>query len=109
MLISVTQAVSIAAPRAVVLDFVGDASTLPLWAPAAPGDIDVRVSRQLGTVDFFAPGAPAPGAFSRVLPNGHGSEYLFTRFYAATTTPGDIADGNAVIARELEAVRRHCG
>jgi hypothetical protein len=108
MLISVTQAVSIAAPLDVVLDFVGDAANLLVWAPSAPRDIDVRMSRPLGTVDFFASRAQAPGAFSRVLPNGHGSEYLFTRFCAAATPPEDVARGNAVIARELEAVRRHC-
>lgn len=105
MLISVTQAVTIDAPPDAVLDFVGDAKNLPVWAPGAPRGLDVRVSRELGTVDFVA---ARGGAYSRVLPNGSGSEYVFTRFERAGAAPDEIAQGNAVIAQELEAVRRHC-
>jgi hypothetical protein len=102
MLISSTQAIFIDAPPEVVLDFVGEAGNLPAWAPGAPAGLDIRISRELGTVDFVA---GAGRAYSRVLPNGRGTEYLFTRFYAESTPADEIARDDAVIAQELEAVR----
>jgi hypothetical protein len=121
-----TQTISIDAPPAAVLDLVGDPARLPAWAPAfaatirpdgeqwlvnpGPGEfaIDVRVSRELGTVDFLAAGLPAGvevGAFSRVVANGKGSEFSFTQFLG----PGDDLDERrAVVAAELQAVRAIC-
>jgi hypothetical protein len=102
MLISSTQSIFIDAPPEVVLDFVGDPRNLPAWAPGAPAALDIRVSRELGTVDFVA---AAGRAYSRVLPNGRGTEYLFTRFFAESTPADEIARDDAVIAQELETVR----
>src|SRR4051794_3529999 len=63
-----TRSISIQAPPATVLDVVGDARTLPRWAPnfaesvRAEGDywrvndellINLRVERELGTVDIL--------------------------------------------------------
>ena len=48
------------------------------------GEVAVRyvTDRDLGTIDFYlssAPGIEVP-AFSRVVPNGDGAEYIFTQF-----------------------------
>ena len=124
-----TQTISIDAPRDVVLDLVGDPLALPRWAPAFAGTIrpggdawivdtgdgelriDVRVSREFGTVDFLAAGLPPGveiGAFSRVVANGRGCDYAFTQFLAPGATADEVARRRAVVADELEAVRRLC-
>ena len=113
MLIGLTETISIQAAPDVVREFVGDPGNLPLWAPAvarAEVQIDVRVSPDLGTVDFFAalPGGGVASAFSRVVPNGDGSEFLFTRFLGEHAGPADLAAARAVVCEELEAVRRCC-
>ena len=121
-----TQTISIAAPPAAVLAIVGDPQQLPLWAPdfarsirpdgedllvetgAGELRIHVRVSPELGTVDFLAAGLPAGvevGAFSRVVANGSGSEYGFTQFLGPDD---DLAERRAVVAAELETVRAMC-
>jgi hypothetical protein len=82
---------------------VSEPRNLSAWAPGAPAGLDIRVSRELGTVDFVA---GAGRAYSRVLPNGRGTEYLFTRFFAESTPPDEIARDDAVIAQELETVRQ---
>ena len=124
-----TQTISIDAPRDVVLGLVGDPPALPSWAPAfarairpdgeqwivdtGEGDlrIRVRVSREHGTVDFLVAGLPDGvelGAFSRVVPNGRGCEFSFTQFLAADATDAELERRRAVVAGELEAVRRIC-
>ena len=129
MLTSDTQAITIAAPPEVVLDYVGDARNLPDWAPAFAqgvqpdgehwivdsGDaqlrIDVRVVREVGTVDFLRPGTEPGidiGAFARVVRNGEGSDFMFTRFFEPGTSAAQIADAQAVVAGELEAVKARC-
>src|SRR3954453_15252805 len=102
---SVTSSISIQAPPSAVLDLVGDATTLPRWAPgfaqavraqgghwvvhtgAGEALIALRVSRERGTVDIVSVDQPARGVFTRVLANGDGSEYLFTQFF-----PASVAD-----------------
>jgi hypothetical protein len=121
-----TQSISIDAPPALVLALVGDPTRLPDWAPdfaravRRDGDdwmidtgsgelrIRVRVKHALGTVDFLAAGLPAGvevGAFSRVIPNASGNEYTFTQFLARED---DLEHRRAVVAAELETVRRLC-
>ena len=118
-----TRSISIAAPPSAVLAFVGDARTLPRWAPAftrsvepedghwridGGGLVDVRVSRERGTVDIVAADHPARGAFSRVIANGEGSEYLFTLQFPAGTSEAAVARQLAVVETELRAVRDAC-
>jgi hypothetical protein len=125
-----TRSISIDAPPDVVLGLVSDATLLPRWAPAfaravrpAEGDrwlidtgegevpIRVRVSREHGTVDFLLAGVPPGleiGAFSRVVPNGQGSEYIFTRFFADAMPDIELAEQTAVVAVELQTVRALC-
>src|SRR4029079_13298864 len=80
---SETRSISIQASPAKVLDLVGDANALPRWAPnfatsVRPENghwlvddellIDLRVDRELGTVDILRPKLPPTGAYSRVVP-----------------------------------------
>jgi hypothetical protein len=123
---SETRSISIGVPPDAVLDIVGDARTLPSWAPgfaraieadgelwvidtgAGEARIDVRVAREQGTVDIVSADDPRRGAFTRVLPNGVGSEYLFTLFFPETAGEDAIAAQMAVVEAELRAVRDLC-
>jgi uncharacterized protein YndB with AHSA1/START domain len=121
-----TRSVSIAAPPAAVLALVADPQRLPEWAPAfargvqPDGDewlidtregqarITVRVSPEHGTVDLLRATDPTRGAFSRVVPNRDGSEYLFTLVFPDGTAETAIAQQMATVEDELEAVRALC-
>ncbi len=95
-----TRTVTIDAAPEDVLAFVADPANLPRWAigfakdvrhepegwvvTTAQGDIAISIEADArwGTVDFrmeIAPGL-AMTAYSRVVPNGDGCEYLFTQF-----------------------------
>jgi hypothetical protein len=97
-----TQTVTIAAPPYKVFEFVADGANLPRWAigfaasvhPAdssggwvvttGHGDdvpVKIRSDRDAGTVDFHMTPAPEAStcAYSRVVPNGTGADYLFTQ------------------------------
>jgi hypothetical protein len=121
-----TRSIAIAAAPETVLDLVGDARALPRWAPdfarsvRPDGEhwivdngrqevrIDVRVEREAGTVDFVSADDPRLGAFTRVLANGGGSEYLFTSLFPDGTDGAAVAVRLAVIESELETVRDLC-
>jgi hypothetical protein len=118
-----TRTISIAAPPATVLDVVADPTNLPRWAPAfaravrPDGDdwivdtgegelrIQVRVSRELGTVDLLRPGQPETGAFTRTVRNGDGSEFAFTLFFPPGTPDEAVARQAEVVEEELRTVR----
>jgi hypothetical protein len=68
----------------------------------------VRVSRERGTVDILAADDPRRGAFSRVIANGAGSEYLFTLQFPDGTGEDAVARQMAVVEAELRAVRDAC-
>jgi hypothetical protein len=121
-----TRTISIAAPPATVLGYVGDPRRLPDWAPAfargirpdgedwlvdtGEGElrIAVRVSPEHGTVDLLSADDPTRGAFTRVVDNHGGSEYLFTLFFPEGTPEEVIARQMATVEAELETVRTHC-
>jgi polyketide cyclase/dehydrase/lipid transport protein len=120
---SETRQISIPAPPGKVLDVVGDAQALPRWAPnfattvrAEDGHwvvndelhVDLRVDRELGTVDILRPKLPPTGAYSRVVPNGEGSEYLFTLFFPDGAEEAAITKQMATVEEELRAVRELC-
>jgi hypothetical protein len=127
---SITRSISINAPPQVVLGLVADPTALPRWAPAfaraarpAGGDrwildtgkcevtVRVRVSDELGTVDFLMADAPRGleiGVFSRVLRNGCASELVFTRFVPDSMSEIEVAEQRAVVAVELQTVRALC-
>jgi hypothetical protein len=118
-----TRSISIAAPPEAVLAVVGDPYRLPDWAPAfatavepegdhwliGSGDaqfpIAVRVSREHGTVDLVSTTDPTRGAFTRVVHNQDGSEYLFTLSFPTGTDPEAIRAQMETVETELETVR----
>ena len=115
-----TKSVSIDAAPAKIVRFLSDPANLPRWAVGfaqsvrregqawrvrtAGGEVGLRVAAQesSGVVDFWI--SPSPGiealAASRVIPRGHGAEYIFTQFQG----PGmdDAAFKKSVQALEHE-------
>jgi uncharacterized protein YndB with AHSA1/START domain len=120
---SVTQTISIEAPPEAVLDLVGDPRNLPRWAPGfaravrEDGDgwiVDtgsgelrrhIPVSRAHGTVDYLAAPGARRGLFTRVVPNGDGSQLTFTFVLADGVDPEAQI---AILRSELDAVKRLC-
>jgi Polyketide cyclase / dehydrase and lipid transport len=120
---SQTRSIAIAAPPEAVVELLADGNRLPEWAPGfapevqADGDhwligsgggrfkIRIRSSVELGTVDFLAAADERAGAFGRVIPNGDGSEFLFTLQFPAGTDDETIEAQMRVVEEELEAVR----
>jgi hypothetical protein len=120
-----TQTISIDAPREAVLDLVSDPTAFPRWASgfaravrvdgpdwlvdSGEGEVRlyVRVSRELGTVDYLAAAAlPAEvGVFARVVPNGRGCDFVLTRFFPDAMADSELDDERAVVAVELQTVR----
>jgi hypothetical protein len=121
-----TRSITIAAPPRTVFALVSNPATLPDWAPGfahavrpdgehwiienAQGEARIRydVSPGQGTVDIAPADDPRPGAFTRVLPNGDGSEYQFTILFPPDTPEQAIVQQLSVIETELEAVRALC-
>jgi Polyketide cyclase / dehydrase and lipid transport len=121
-----TRTISIAAPPAVVLAVVADPRRLPEWAPAfargvqpdgegwlidtgeGRARITVRVSPEHGTVDLLRATDPTRGAFSRVVHNRDGSEYLFTLVFPDGTTEAAMSRQMTTVESELEALRALC-
>lgn len=124
--LTLTRSISIAASPQTVFDLVSDPATLPSWAPgfartARPegdhwiiendrgeGRIIFRTSREHGTVDILSADNPAQGAYTRVLPNGTGSEYQFTLQLPPGTPEAAVNEQMDVVETELEAVRKLC-
>jgi uncharacterized protein YndB with AHSA1/START domain len=117
---SETRSITIPAPPPRVIDVVADATALPAWAPAlartverdgehwridGEATIDLRVAREHGTVDIVAADDPSRGAFTRVVPNGGGSEFLFTLFFPEGTPEEAVETQMATVEEELRAVR----
>ena len=120
-----TRSVTIdAAPRA-VLGFVADPANLPRWAIGFAKDVrfddgrwvvgtgrgevglSVDVDERSGTVDFRM--EPGPGveavAYSRVVPNGTGAEYVFTQFQQPGTPDEVFGQLGETVAHELVALK----
>ena len=122
-----SRSIAVAASPATMLAYLSDHRNLPDWAPRfAPsiserggqllvrrddgGEFAIRleVSAERGTVDIVSALDPRRGAFTRVIPNGEGSEYVFTLFFDASTEPGVVAAQMTVVDDELTAVRDAC-
>jgi hypothetical protein len=120
------RSLGIAAAPAEVHAYLAEAGNLPAWAPGfasrvsrsgaswlvsrdgAEFTIDVLVEPRSGTVDFVAAGDHARGLFTRVLPNGEGSEVVFTLMFAPDTPEGAITAQMLTLETELAAVRNAC-
>ena len=123
-----TRTVSIAAPPAEVFAFVADPENLPRWAvgfcrairrdsdasdkwiaTTGSGAIPLRYSANAvrGVIDFYFEPSPnvEVAAFSRVLPNAAGAEYVFTQFQV-TGMSDDVFEGQVrTLIEELEVLR----
>jgi hypothetical protein len=123
-----TRAVTITAAATTVFEFVADPENLPRWAvgfcrairrdegapdrwivTTAQGDLPIRyvTDAALGVIDFYL--SPAPGveaaAFSRVVPNGEGAEYIFTQFQAPGM-PDEVFEAQVrALVAELQVLR----
>jgi hypothetical protein len=121
-----TQAISINALPDEVFAFVADPHNLPQWAvgfcrsirrdennrwlvttPSAEIPISFDCRAEARTIDFYF--TPAPGleaaAFSRVMPNGAGCEYVFTQFQVDGMS-GDAFDAQVqALVEELHVLR----
>jgi hypothetical protein len=121
-----TRSITIEAPPSVVFEFVADPANLPYWAvgfcrsirhhsqdrwlvTTASGEISMwyETNETTGTIDFrFSPrdGVEA-AAFSRVVSNGHGSEYIFTQFQLEGM-PNEVFEGQIrALEAELQVLR----
>ncbi len=120
-----TKSVTIQAPPPKVLEFLADPLNLPRWAigfakavkrdgsrwvvTTGSGKVGIRIEAnpRLGVIDFVM--TPAPGvevlAGSRVLPNGSGTEYVFTQFQP-NGMPDDVFEKNVTaLTQELTVLR----
>ena len=120
-----TQSIMIDVPLAAVHAFVAEPANLPRWAvgfaqgvrqengrwivQTGAGDMPVRVDADetCGAVDFHM--EPAPGvevsAFSRVVPAGEGSVYVFTQLQGPGM-PDAVFDAQAqALGHELVALK----
>jgi uncharacterized protein YndB with AHSA1/START domain len=118
-----TRSIAIAAPPQAVVELLADGSRLPEWAPefaraARPegdhwvidsGGVELKVRikavAEQGTVDIVGTEDERIGAFSRVLPNGNGSAFLFTLLFDPGVEAAAIEAQMKVVEGELEAVR----
>jgi hypothetical protein len=120
---SETRQISIQAPPETVLDLVGDPRALPRWAPnfattvepdgehwTVNGELGIhlRVDRELGTADILRTSNLRTGAYSRVIPNGEGSEFLFTLFFPDGTEEAAVRRQMEVVEEELLTIRSLC-
>jgi hypothetical protein len=124
---SATDAVTIEAPADHVFDFLAEPENLPRWAvgfarairPAndsgdwivttGQGEVQIRfvTDRAMGAIDFYI--SPAPGleaaAFSRVVPNGEGAEYVFTQFQTLGMPDHVFEQQVYTLGKELQLLR----
>ncbi len=122
---SSTRGVTIESSPAEVFDFLADPENLPKWAVGfcrsirregerwlvltSQGEVPIRIvaDREWGVIDFHF--APAPGveaaAYSRIVPNGDGAEYVFTQFQT-DGMPDHVFEGQVrALAEELLVLR----
>jgi hypothetical protein len=121
---SETRTIAIGTPPADVHAFISNPDNFPRWAPgfasavrrdgeqwivtSAQGDaaIVMAADRDAGTVDVLRAHDRTRGAFLRVLPNGTGSEILFTLFFAPERPVEAVAAQMRVVEDELDTIRR---
>jgi hypothetical protein len=120
-----TQTVTIAARPDRVVAYVGDGASLPRWAigfaqsvrPHGSGWLvttgrsevptTITVDDTTGTIDFRMQAGPDSDAtaYSRVVPNGEGSEFIFTQLQQPGVTDELFAQLVAAVGHELVALK----
>jgi len=126
LLQSRTLSISIGCRPDKVYAFVSNPGNLPRWAAGlcksvrksgagwiaetAQGAMNLRFAKNndLGVLDHYV--TPAPGVEiyvpMRVLPNGSGSELLFTLFKLPGMSDEKFAEDAGLVARDLETLKR---
>jgi hypothetical protein len=120
-----TQTITIAARADRVLAYVGDGAHLPQWAigfaksvrphgsgwlvTTGQGEVPttITVDDTAGTIDFRMQAAPDTDAtaYSRVVPNGEGSEFIFTQLQQPGVTDELFDQLVAAVGHELVALK----
>jgi hypothetical protein len=123
---STTVSVSIARPPRDVYAFVRDPEKLPQWAaglarsvrrdgdgwivemPDGPMRLRFAPANDFGVLDHYV--SPAPGVEflnpMRVVPNGAGSEVMFTVFQQPDMSDAQFANDVGLVERDLRALKR---
>src|SRR6516225_7880234 len=120
-----TQTISIDAAPMDVITFIADGANLPRWAigfatsvrphgsgwlvTTGQGEVPttITVDDAAGTIDFRMQAAPDTdaAAYSRVVPNGEGSEFIFTQLQQPGVTDELFAQLVAAVGHELAALK----
>ncbi|MEW6684206.1 MAG: SRPBCC family protein [Nitrospirota bacterium] len=121
----VHQTITIRATPNAVFDFVANIETLPQWAvvfcqklrrdgsrwivTTPGGEMTLRYASdpRSGVVDMYTSvaGGEEDVAYSRVIPNGDGSEYVFTFFQTSDISDQDFARMGAALKKELGVLK----
>lgn len=120
-----TITVSIACPPARVYAFASNPENVPRWVAfchsvrrsgadwimeTANGAMTIRFvpPNDLGVLDHYVIVAPGREILNpmRVVPNGEGSEFMFTLFQQPGMSDDDFAADAALVARDLETLKR---
>lgn len=125
-LASETLTVDISRPAAEVYHFASNPENMPDWAAAfvesveklegdwiattPNGQVKIRFVEQnpYGILDHYVTVAPGQEIHvpMRVIPNGSGSQVLFTLFRQAGMTDQRFADDRAMVERDLQTLKR---
>ena len=120
-----TQTITIEARPKDVVAFIADGENLPRWAigfaksvrcrqsgwivMTGQGEVGmtIAVNEDAGTVDFHM--EPAPGveatAYARAVPNGEGTEFVFTQMQQPGVTDGVFEQLVGAVRHELVTVK----
>jgi hypothetical protein len=125
------QSIQIDAPYDTAFEYIANPAALPEWTHAFASvrgrhavmrtpagevdvDLDVRASREHGTIDWTMtfPGGDRATAWSRVV--RHRSSVIYTFVLQAPPVPleqleGTLRDQSQILSRELEALARRLG
>lgn len=108
-----TVSISIACPPDQVYRFVSIPENLHKWAaglgtPDGPMRVEFVAPNLFGVLDHYA--YPAPGVAilnpMRVVPNGDGSEVMFTLFQSAEVSDEAFAADADAVANDLRTLKR---
>jgi hypothetical protein len=121
-----TSTITIKAPPKAVVEFVANPENLPKWAvvfcrslrregsrwivTTPEGDMAIRYESdaKTGVIDMYVTVSPGveSAAFTRVLANGEGAEYVFTFFQPPGLPDEDFRSQTEALKKELGVLQR---
>jgi hypothetical protein len=81
-----------------------------LESARGPLRLTPAINADLGTVDFHLTavnGTPS-AVFTRALPNGSGTEFVFTLFLQSTAPDSAVAEQSDILSQELQLLKELC-